>query len=904
MSNLAFFVRHALSHLNRERQRTAFVLFCIAAGVAAVVALRSLGLMITDAMLGDVQAINRADIQIKMPSSLASTSDTPEAERVDRALFDPRGGAITSQSIWLSRSGERRLRTWATSHGLDLMPRWSNWGPFNRLHKLGEGALVEDILVLGVDPAHYPFYGRINLAAPADATLAQALAQPRAVVISLDIARKLNLGLGDQVAITGAPGAFTVTAMVRPESEANLLDPVGSIYPFVYVSYEAVTDVFRQRANLYYLRLPPGSDVAAVKDEIITTFRGLQPTTTDDVRALNQQFTDVLTRLVTVMGVVSLLIGGIGIANTMTVVVSRRMLEIAVFKTIGVPGEQITLMFIIEALLLGTLGSALGVPLGLGLVISLRGVGERFVGQTVRFGVYPEAVGMGLVLGILATVVFGLLPTLAAARVRPNLVLRPESAGTLPAGRFAAFGVLLLLTAAMGLIVGQILGDLLSGVLLAYATLVVLGLGTMLLRGLVWALCRLPSFGLTPFKLAQRAMGAHPGRVANTLLALVIGLFSLSLIWLLAQSVFTLVSVTLEDMLQGNVLVTAEDNAAGAALERQVARLPGVTAVKHDSIYQAEIIAINGNKDMDALILQAKQRATGANLMGDVNTSLEAYVKNFDMKVLDENTWPYTLAAGADIRDTVETDPNRILLEPRISSEVIDWFGLKPGDTLTVRFPGGATRTATISGVTSEHYGGVVLALLVDLRGAHSIVPRHFVPPGEQPRPSLYMLTIKPELMNETLDVLAREPGVFLVSTAQLNNYASRFAEQFVPLPFIVGALTLFASGVIVANTVALAALERRRQIGIMKAIGLQAESVLGLLLLENGLVGLLGGLLGVGLSAALILVANVLPQGTAISAAALWLLAALAVGIALSATLFAAWGAVREKPLKVLRYE
>jgi ABC-type lipoprotein release transport system permease subunit len=64
------------------------------------------------------------------------------------------------------------------------------------------------------------------------------------------------------------------------------------------------------------------------------------------------------------------------------------------------------------------------------------------------------------------------------------------------------------------------------------------------------------------------------------------------------------------------------------------------------------------------------------------------------------------------------------------------------------------------------------------------------------------------------------------------------------------------------------------------------------------------GGLLGVGLSAGLILAANVLPQGTPIAAGALGWLLVLAVALALGATLLTAWGAAHEKPMHVLRYE
>jgi putative ABC transport system permease protein len=124
-------------------------------------------------------------------------------------------------------------------------------------------------------------------------------------------------------------------------------------------------------------------------------------------------------------------------------------------------------------------------------------------------------------------------------------------------------------------------------------------------------------------------------------------------------------------------------------------------------------------------------------------------------------------------------------------------------------------------------------------------------------------------------------------------------------LPVGVAALALFASSTIIANAVSLATLERRRQIGIMKALGLQAERVLGLLLLESGLVGLLGGVLGVVLGVFVLVEAKLIDPGIGnLPLATLGGMVALAVGLTLAATLLTAYGAAREKPLNVLRYE
>ena len=353
MDRLQFFIRHALAHLRRERQRTLFVLFCIAAGVAAVVSLRTLGLMVSDALARDLQLANRGDIAIGMPPRIDESRERAAEGAVDRSLFEVIGDPDGSQTISLSRSGEGRLQAWADSRGFETMPFWSNGGPFARMTKAGAQATAESITLLCVDPASYPFYGNVELIAPAGSGLAHALAEPHHLAVSGELARELQLGLGDQVHVTGASTWFNVAAIVDRKSEASLSNLLASVFPFAYVPYETCTKLLHKHPNAYYLRLPAGADLQAAKQEILTEFPGLQPATTEDLRQTNRAFSDTLLRLVTVMGLASLLIGGIGIANTMTVVVSRRRLEISVLKTVGVQAHHITLLFIVEALILG-----------------------------------------------------------------------------------------------------------------------------------------------------------------------------------------------------------------------------------------------------------------------------------------------------------------------------------------------------------------------------------------------------------------------------------------------------------------------------------------------------------------------------------------------------------------------
>lgn len=166
-------------------------------------------------------------------------------------------------------------------------------------------------------------------------------------------------------------------------------------------------------------------------------------------------------------------------------------------------------------------------------------------------------------------------------------------------------------------------------------------------------------------------------------------------------------------------------------------------------------------------------------------------------------------------------------------------------------------------------------------------------------------MAVADEAVNDVVAELSNITGVFAVDVSQINELLDRLLSQFTALPLVIAVLALFASGIIIANTVSLATLERRREIGIMKAIGLQGSTVLGLLELENALVGLLGGVLGTGIGAVIILISGVISDSlSSFPLGMLLLLILLAVLIAVVATLVSALGAAREKPLIVLRYE
>ena len=186
--------------------------------------------------------------------------------------------------------------------------------------------------------------------------------------------------------------------------------------------------------------------------------------------------------------------------------------------------------------------------------------------------------------------------------------------------------------------------------------------------------------------------------------------------------------------------------------------------------------------------------------------------------------------------------------------------------------------------------------------------PRTALPEGVTPGAIRIVVDMPDDKVTQLRRDLSDIPGTFVLETRLLSDLFNRILDTFTMLPILLSLVALFTGGIVVANAIALSTMERRREIAIMKAVGLQRRRVLGMLLMENSIMGLLAGLIGVGVSVLILLLLLIAvferELGTDIPIVTAFTLMMACVGISLVAALLSVWGASSEKPLKVLRYE
>ena len=337
----------------------------------------------------------------------------------------------------------------------------------------------------------YPFYGQVRTT-PAGSW--GALAGGRVTLVDPSFLTALGARIGDSMSlgdsrfliagtVTSFPGDVGIRAAFGPRVfiPALYLAETGLITFGSRVEYE------------WFLRTPATLDSRAFanswRPRFIARSGGLR-TAAEDERDL-KEFLDQLRRYLGLVALVALLLGGIGVASAVQVFIRRKRDAIAVLRCLGATSRQVFGVYLLQAIAMGFVGSALGVVLGLLLQLGMPQVFSQFLPLDVAVHASPRAVFTGLGVGMWVATVFALIPLLQIRAVPPLAVLRKdvEQSATPRSDRFTWLARATVVGSVVALAVVQV-ANLLRGVLFAAAAGVALLILWLAALGLIRSLRR------------------------------------------------------------------------------------------------------------------------------------------------------------------------------------------------------------------------------------------------------------------------------------------------------------------------------------------------------------------------------------------------------------------------------
>lgn len=910
------YLNYTSRSLVRGGQRTLLAIFCVAVGVMAIVALQLVGIMISTAFTSNVRDGNGGDVAV--------TSQNQPFTQSDLSYFDQlkAQNKITEYSPAINDAGRITL----------------------------SNSQRQSFTARAVDPATYPVVTPPTFLSPTDGKISDLLKNDQ-VIVTKPFADQYHKKVGDTFVMHASSSQIigrTIHAKVAGiVSETGVLIQAGSVVLISINDYKAAA----QKNPLLYDTIDISTSTSAQADAVAKDIQGKFPVATSQTAssALKQQQAQVdsIKNFLEISGLLALLIGGIGIVNTMQVLLSRRKTEIAMLKTTGYRRFDLYLLFGLEASLLGFIGGVIGAAAATGVSYLVRNLVDQTFGIHIPFLLDPQTISAGVLIGLVTALIFGLLPIVQAANIRPLNVIRD-----LPEGRgfksvVITIALLVILSVLFcGLAIVILNNNVVLGLASVYGTFVFLGLLSLFLLLVIFLMSKLPvperfstwlillvgwgvviaaatfRFSLTfsvlilvvslaglvvmflprpakaTTKMAFRNLGRTRGRTTTTMLALFIGVFTIGLILVLGQDIRDKINGVLANSLDFNVIsITAGKDTT--TLHSDLQSVPGLIASQQHNLAPLAPITVNGTP-IQTLLPKDDSQASQTNLGRSGTLYYLSGLEGFDV---GNNQVPNARAlAIKQGRNLMPSDAgtNNVIVNNLLLADAP--LHLKIGNTITVIGVDHRTiRTLTIVGAYQQaSFGSNLNPILGPSDTVNALSPAGF----DQ---SVVYMKIDTAKVSKAVDQIGNAvPNAYVLSLANIDTIINTFLNDALLTLTTIASLSLLAGVIIIANAVALAMLERRRELAILKSVGYTSGTILSEVLIENGLVGGIGALLAV-----LLVTLATSALGTFVFKSAFGVnslislgLIAGAAGLAMLTAALVAWGSVRVRPLEVLRYE
>ncbi|MES1241101.1 MAG: FtsX-like permease family protein [Acidobacteriota bacterium] len=866
--SLRFFLATLARESRGSRARLAFFVACLSVGVAAVVAVAGMSASLDEGIRVEARQLLAADLAINgrrpippdldlAKAGLAGAQRTDLRETVTVALSGPPGTAGRSQ-------------------------------------------LVE----LKVVDGDYPFYGTLDLRPQRPLS---ELIGPDTVVVGSELLSTLHLKQGDILRIGGAP--FRIAGVVLSEPDRVSVSFTLGPRAFLAPSGLARTQLEGRGSRIGYralLKLPPGfpaQSIAAAKERLelaladssfyrIETYKEAQPALRSSI--------DRVDRFLGLVALLSLFVGGIGVAQSVRAWLASRLDAIAVLKCLGMRPRELFPLYLGQTALLGLAGSVVGILIGSAVQLALPSLFPDLIPAELIRPWQPTALLRGLALGIGVAILFSLPSLSAVLRVPPARVLRRD-AEPLPRHRWATALTLLAL----------------GGGVWGMATLQSrsLDLGSRFTGGMVLVTAALSAAALFISWLVRRLpRESMPGRIwmRHGLAAIARpGASTVSAIVALGLGVLVVLGMSLVERRLSNQLATAipPDAPSAFLIDIQPDQWPGVegilrqqgaTRIDSTPVIMARLSAIDGRPVEQIAGVDRRERRRrereeeegqdrggrrdreGAKRWALTREQRLTYMKDLpaDNQIVEGNLW---------------TDPD--VAEVSVEKDFAEDLGLKLGSVLRFDIQGVPVEVTVTSLRTVDWQTFGINFFLVVEPGVLDKAPQLRLAAARLPKGSEQGLQ----------DALAASyPNVTLLRVREiLEKVAGVLARIGVGIRFL-GGFTVLAGVAILGGAVSAGSARRGREVALLKTLGMTRRGVVGAFAVEYALIGLVAGLIGtVG---AAVLAYTVVTRGFELT----WAFQPLPMGVALAASvvlavlagLAASARALERRPIEVLRAE
>ncbi|MEO0594563.1 MAG: FtsX-like permease family protein, partial [Chloroflexota bacterium] len=486
MTRYTFFLRYALNGIKRGGQRIIIATLAVAFGVMSLISMADIADSIDRTLTSDPRVSLGGDLRLSNP--------TQEIFTTLQSLQDK--GDISSYSH--------------IQQAPFLLMRTANDGRANFVQS-----------GIGINPATYPLVGDFVISQPAQVTPTDLLQEIGSALITRDLASKHQISIGDTIRIAQNDGTMATISLIVMGIISDTPEHTGSR---IYYNLETSVQLLGNRGSIQDYVVINTDNPEHVKQQLNGQIQQVDLSTTTPSQS--GAFFDFMLRGA---GVLGLIVGGIGIANTMQVLLTQRRNEVGILKALGYSQRDMIVIFVLESMLIGLIGSFLGVVMALLLSQGLIQLFANISTLLVTWQLNMILILTSMLTGIATTIIFAFYAILRTSRTRPNVIFRRtlENQRTWQT-RFQSLGFYGLLAIPFAGVTGLFLGSVIEGIGIVLFSIAGFLFLSLIIWFMMWAILRvLPTLRSNLLRIARNNMRKRISSMLFAMIALFVGIFTL-----------------------------------------------------------------------------------------------------------------------------------------------------------------------------------------------------------------------------------------------------------------------------------------------------------------------------------------------------------------------------------------
>ena len=787
---MQFILRMAARELRSSWRRLAFFFLCVAVGVGAIVALRSLIQNVRIALAAEARSLTGGDVYL--------FTDQPWPDKV-RGIIDARLAEVP---------GIMRTETVDTMTMVHLPDERS-----------ARTKLVE---LRGVQDA-FPFYGHFQLGG--GQSYSPALLEDHGALVAPGLLAQLELDIGDEIAI--GETRFTIRNVILTEPGRQL--GAFSFGPRVLVAYDAVEEAgllnVSSRADRQILLKVDEAQidplVNRLQEDLADTFVRVHSYRRTENRA--ERNLGRAENYLSLVGFVVVILGGIGVWSVTRVFIQQRLRSVAILKCLGATTGRVLSVYVAQVAVLGLGGSLLGVAVAYAaLAIVPDSLTDRAAAAaglvTTSIHLTGSAVTQGITIGVLISILFALVPLLDIRHVRPLLLLRQDQSGQPANPDWLRLVVIGLIGAVLVLVATWQAGSVEVGL---YVTAGFAGVTVALHligRSLISAIKPLEGAGWFPLRHATLNLTRPGNQTRVILLAVGLGSFFITGIRAVQTNLLANFALELRDDTPDMFLIDIQQDQADG-IRALIDAAEGLDRTpKFVPVLRARVVGVDGPTTRIEGRLAVRQAGFGREYTVTYRSHLEE-----NERVVAGRFWGAAPSAtpevsieerlharGIQLDDTVWFDVlGREVLARVTSVRAVDWDDSRSGGFMFLFSPGAF------------------------LDFPHTYIAFMQGPDDIEARARLQR------------DIAVRYQNVSVIDGLEVIKTVRHVLDYVTLAITVVGGIALFSGGLILAGSVAMTKFQRLYEASIFKTLGANTRVLTTMYVIEYGALGVLAGIVG-----------------------------------------------------------